>query len=170
MRTTPRARIRPPRPHADGEIGEHDVLIGLDVGADDYVTKPYRPREVIARIRALLRRTTTTRQTELLTVGEIAVNETRHEARLRGALLGLTRAEFALLRTFLLNRGAVLSRAQLLEGVHGDGRFITARTIDAHVKNLRIKIEDDPRQPRYIHTIYGVGYRLDDDASSGRAQ
>ncbi|WP_328292731.1 response regulator transcription factor [Kineococcus sp. NBC_00420] len=140
---------------------EADVLIGLDVGADDYVIKPYRPRELVARTRTQLRRTAARRQERQLRAGDVVVDAQRHEALLRGRVLDLTRAEFALLHTLLRNRGIVLSRQQLLEGVHGDGRFITERTVDAHVKNLRTKLEDDPRRPRYVQTVYGVGYRFD---------
>lgn len=144
---------------------EADLLLGLDVGADDYLTKPYRPRELLARTRALLRRTSGGRADTRLHVGAISLDVRRREVTKRDELVELTRAEFELLHTLLRHRDKVLTRAQLLAGVHGDGRFITERTIDSHVKNLRLKLEDDPRQPNWILTAYGVGYRLTDATS-----
>jgi DNA-binding response OmpR family regulator len=141
---------------------EDDILLGLDLGADDYVTKPYSPRQLMARVRTLLRRSRISGAADerRTVIGAIAVDSARHEVRVDGDLVELTRAEFRLLDVLVENVGLVFSRAQLLERIHGTDRFITERTIDVHVRNVRAKIESDPSDPRYLLTVYGVGYKF----------
>ncbi|NIJ14409.1 DNA-binding response OmpR family regulator [Saccharomonospora amisosensis] len=148
---------------------EDDVLLGLDLGADDYVTKPYSPRQLAARVRAILRRSGRGQQRERpsLEVGGLVVNEQRHEVTLDGALLDCTPAEFRLLATLAAEPGRVFTRGQLLSRAFGMDRFITERTIDVHVMNLRRKLEVDPRRPARLLTVYGVGYKLH-DVTDGR--
>ncbi len=141
---------------------EADKLIGLELGADDYITKPFSPREVVARVRAVLRRThaAAAEPTEPVRVGGLEIDPVAHVARVDGVLVELTPTEFELLLTLARHPGRVYTRAQLLEAVLGDAYEGYERTIDAHIKNLRRKIESDSRQPRYIQTVYGVGYKL----------
>lgn len=139
---------------------EIDKLLGLECGADDYVTKPFSPREVVARVRAVLRRVTPPPTDGVLRVGELYLDSKAHEARRADTALDLTPTEFRLLEGLMRNRGQVLSRQQLLDLTQGEAFEGYERTIDAHVKNLRQKIESDPRQPTYLLTVYGVGYKL----------
>ncbi len=139
---------------------ETDKLVGLDLGADDYVTKPFSPRELVARVRAVLRRTEPTPMVERVARGDITVDLVRHEAWVRGNLIPLTPTEFELLATLIQSPGRVFTRLQLLDKVLGLEYEGYERTIDAHVKNLRQKIEADPRNPRYVVTVYGVGYKF----------
>ncbi|MEV4186908.1 response regulator transcription factor [Streptosporangium canum] len=142
---------------------EDDLLLGLDLGADDYVTKPYSPRELMARVRTLLRRARRSREPEeTLKVGDLLVDPARHLVSVAGSLVDCTPAEFRILETLAAQPERVFTRAQLLEEVHGFDRFITRRTVDVHVLNLRKKIEPDPRRPTRILTVYGVGYKLTD--------
>ncbi|MEW6233276.1 MAG: response regulator transcription factor [Chloroflexota bacterium] len=139
---------------------ETDKLVGLELGADDYVTKPFSPRELVARVRAVLRRTEPTPTVERVARGDITVDLVRHEAWVRGSLVPLTPTEFELLATLIQSPGRVFTRLQLLDKVLGLEYEGYERTIDAHVKNLRQKIEADSRNPRYVVTVYGVGYKF----------
>jgi len=142
-------------------VEEADRLIGLELGADDYVTKPYSPREVVARVRAVLRRAGSTPAAERKTlVGDLEINQDAHTLHKAGQLVDLTPTEFILLSVLAEQPGRVFSRLQLLEATQGAAYEGYERTIDAHIKNLRSKLEADPRQPRYIETVFGVGYRL----------
>ncbi|NWG20491.1 MAG: response regulator transcription factor [Chloroflexi bacterium] len=145
-------------------VDEADTLIGLELGADDYITKPFSPREVVARARAVLRRTSgALAPASVLRGGSILLDIDRRSATADGQAIELTPTEFDLLATLLRNRGRPLSRAQLLDAVAGDEEAAYERTIDAHIKNLRRKIEPDPSHPRYIVTVFGVGYKFTDD-------
>jgi len=143
-------------------IEETDRLIGLELGADDYMTKPFSPREVVARVRAVLRRTEAQPAAgEVITAGDIVVDLTQHVVQVGGRTVDLTPTEFELLAVLARQPGRVFTRLQLLEQVLGDAYEGYERTIDAHVKNLRQKIEPNPRQPKYIQTVYGVGYKFE---------
>ncbi len=146
---------------------EDDVLLGLDLGADDYVTKPYSPRQLAARVRAILRRSgrETRRERHVLEIGDLVINAERHEVTLAGVLLDCTPAEFRLLEVLAAEPGRVFSRGQLLSQAFGMDRFGTERTIDVHVMNLRRKLEPDPRKPVRLLTVYGVGYKLQDGSA-----
>ncbi len=141
---------------------EADKLIGLELGADDYVTKPFSPREVVARVRAVLRRLASVPQSsqETLRAGELTLDSARHQVRLGDSPLELTPTEFRLLEVLMRQPGRVFSRLQLLDHVQGEAFEGYERTIDAHVKNLRQKIERDPQHPTYVLTVYGVGYKF----------
>lgn len=140
---------------------ETDRLIGLELGADDYIVKPFSPRELVARVRAVLRRTQGEVQTSgWLRTGELEIDLNGHRLNRRGEALHLTRIEFNLLAILAQHAGQTLSRAQLVDRLHGISEGSYDRSIDAHVKNLRRKIEDDPSNPRYILTVYGIGYQF----------
>jgi DNA-binding response OmpR family regulator len=141
---------------------ETDKLIGLELGADDYVTKPFSPRELVARVRAVLRRRAGAGQSEVINVGDLTLDIPRMRASLGGAPIDLTATEFALLETLARQPGRVFTRSQLLDAIHGVAFDSYERAIDAHVKNIRRKLEPAPHSPRYLLTVYGVGYRLAD--------
>jgi two-component system, OmpR family, alkaline phosphatase synthesis response regulator PhoP len=145
---------------------EADRVAGLELGADDYVTKPFSPREVVARVRAVLRRTEARHaQGDVVRVGEsIELNVPRMETVVDGRHVELTATEFQLLLCMARQPGRVFTRAQLLDAVHGVAVESYERAIDAHVKNIRRKIESDPHAPRHLQTVFGVGYRLADAA------
>jgi DNA-binding response OmpR family regulator len=141
---------------------EEDVLLGLDIGADDYVTKPYSPRELAARVRALLRRAGVVGagNRAVLTVGELDVDPGRFEVRVAGRPVALTAKEFGILEVLAAEPGRVFTRAQIIDRAFGFDHCVLERTVDAHVMNLRRKIEDDVAVPRFVQTVYGRGYRL----------
>jgi two-component system, OmpR family, response regulator RegX3 len=140
---------------------ETDRIVGLEVGADDYVVKPFSARELVARVRAVLRRVHREPGTgdEPLEVGGLCLDPGRHEATLDGDLLDLTRKEFEVLRLLMRNAGAVVSRDQLIEQVWDVNWFGPTKTLDVHVSGLRKKLGDDPAAPRYLYTVRGVGFR-----------
>jgi DNA-binding response OmpR family regulator len=142
---------------------EADRLIGLELGADDYVVKPFSPREVVARVRAVLRRVEgEASPPAVIRVGDLLVDLDRHTVEVAGRPVELTPTEFDLLAAMARYPGRAFTRLQLLAQVQGDAYEGYERTVDAHIKNLRAKIEPDPRRPRYIVTVYGVGYRLEE--------
>lgn len=144
---------------------EMDRLIGLELGADDYIVKPFSPRELVARVRAVLRRTQGEVQTSgSMRIGELTIDLNGHRVYRRGEAIKLTRIEFNLLALLAQHPGQTLSRAQLIDRLHGATDSGFDRSIDAHIKNLRRKIEDDPAEPRYVLTVYGIGYQLTDKA------
>src|SRR5207247_6374503 len=139
---------------------ESDKLVGLELGADDYLTKPFSPKELVARVRTVLRRAEgSKRQSELIRVGtDVSLDVPRMEARFGGRRVDLTKTEFQLLAALAREPGRVFTRAQLLDTVRGVAFESYERAIDAHVKNIRRKIEPDPRSPRYLLTVFGVVY------------
>ena len=160
---------------------EEDRLQGLDLGADDYVTKPFSPREVVARVRAVLRRSPRGAEASRRAVGAgggstpaavreepgatvaaagVTIDPSRREARVRGRRVDLTPREFEILSALVRRPGRVFTRADLMAAAFGDGFVASERAVDAHVKNLRAKVEADPSSPRIIRTVFGVGYRL----------
>lgn len=140
---------------------ETDKVVGLELGADDYVTKPFSPRELEARVRAVLRRHVTPAD-DVLRAGDLTLDLPRLRAEVSGRTVPLTATEFQLLTALARQPGRVFTRAQLLDAIHGVAFDSYERAIDAHVKNIRHKLEPDPRAPRYLLTVYGVGYRLTD--------
>jgi DNA-binding response OmpR family regulator len=148
-----------------------DLLLGFDLGADDYLTKPYDPRELMARVRSLVRRVERTADpVEVpLRVGELSVDPVRHEVTVRSERVECTAAEFRILAALAAEPQRVFTRAQLVERAYGVDGFITERTIDVHVMNLRKKIEVAPRSPDYLLTVHGVGYKLTDGSDRKRA-
>jgi len=141
---------------------EADRVVGLELGADDYVVKPFSAREVIARIRAVLRRTEAPRPANEgpLRLGELRLDPSRREVTLRGEPLELSRKEFELLQLLMQNAGAVVTREQLIDEVWDTNWFGSTKTLDVHVSGIRRKLGDDPSSPRYLHTVRGVGFRF----------
>jgi len=143
---------------------ELDKLLGLELGADDYVTKPFSPRELVARVRAVLRRAEPRAEaTDTIRAADLTLDVPRMRAEVAGRPLDLTPTEFKLLATLAARPGRIFTRSQLLDALRGIAFESYERAIDTHVKNLRRKLEPDPRQPRYVLTVYGVGYRFADD-------
>jgi len=143
-------------------VEETDRLIGLELGADDYVVKPFSPREVAARVRTILRRTTTeTLESNVIEVGQLKIDLEQHTVMLGSRLVELTPTEFDILAVLARQPRRVFSRLQIMEQAQGDAFEGYERTIDAHIKNIRFKLEPDPKRPKYIHTVFGVGYKLE---------
>ena len=143
-------------------IEDSDKIIGLELGADDYVTKPFNPREVVARVKALLRRSQLgqTAVSERLQVGNLCLDVGQRTLEINGRFIDLTPTEFNLLKILMENPGHTYSREDLLEKALGYGYEGFGRTLDTHIRNLRRKIEPDPQNPAYIQTVYSIGYRL----------
>ncbi|MBM2615608.1 response regulator transcription factor [Actinoplanes sp. LDG1-06] len=140
---------------------ENDMLLGLDIGADDYMPKPVSPRELTARVRALLRRTGKAEgPSSVIRVGDLEVDAGRFEVRVRGEAVTLTAKEFGILELLAREPGRVFTRAQIIDKTFGFEHDVSNRTVDAHIVNLRRKIEKDPAEPRYVQTVYGRGYRM----------
>nr|WP_246391584.1 response regulator transcription factor [Nocardioides soli] len=145
---------------------EDDLVQGLQLGADDYVTKPFSPRELVARVEAVLRRSRPEPGDAVTRAGSLVLDEERHEVRLGGRLVPCTPAEFRILRELVTHPGRVFSRQRLLEAAFGFDHDALERTVDVHVMNLRRKLEPDPTDPRHLVTVYGVGYKyVADDAA-----
>jgi two-component system, OmpR family, alkaline phosphatase synthesis response regulator PhoP len=142
---------------------ETDRIVGLEIGADDYVVKPFSPKELVARVRAVLRRTrTAARGDEIVRAGDVEIDTAKMRVSVGGSQVDLTPTEFQLLATLAREPGRVFTRSQLLDAVHGVAIESYERAIDAHVKNIRRKIEPTPGSPRYVETVHGVGYRFAD--------
>ncbi|MBM3691891.1 MAG: response regulator transcription factor [Actinobacteria bacterium] len=161
-----RSRSQVPIIMVTARNAEIDAVVGLEVGADDYVTKPFRLRELVARVRAALRRAPrldapATPADEQIVIDDIRVDVARHEVMVRGDLVALPLKEFELLELLMTNAGRVLTRDVLIDRIWGPNYFGDTKTLDVHVKRLRAKIEDDPAQPVRIVTVRGVGYRYE---------
>jgi two-component system alkaline phosphatase synthesis response regulator PhoP len=142
---------------------ESDRIVGLELGADDYLVKPFSPKELVARVRAVLRRTSgAAAGAEILRAGDVEVDLTKMRTRIGGRAVDLTPTEFHLLAALVREPGRVFTRGQLQDALHGVAIDSYDRAIDAHVKNLRRKIEAEPGRPRYVLTVHGVGYRFTD--------
>jgi two-component system phosphate regulon response regulator PhoB len=141
--------------------GEADRVLGLELGADDYVTKPFSPREVVARVKAVLRRFERPLSKSRLEVGDLVIDPNAMTVMVRGAAVATTATEFRLLDYFARHPGRVFSRDQLLDAVWRDTSFVTPRSIDVYVRRLREKIERDPEDPLYLRTVRGAGYRFE---------
>ena len=142
---------------------EADRIVGLELGADDYIVKPFSPKELVARVRAVLRRADAARTgAEIIRAGAITIDVPRREVRLEDKIVNLTATEFDLLYALARQPGRVFTRGQLLEAVHGVAFDAYERAIDAHVKNIRRKLEPEPQHPRLLLTVHGIGYKLAD--------
>ena len=144
-------------------VEEADRLIGLELGADDYVIKPFSPREVVARVKTIFRRTgSEVKPANIIEVGNLVINLDQHTVMLAGKAIELTPTEFEILVVLAKNPRRVFSRFQIMEQAQGNAYEGYERTIDAHIKNIRLKLEPNPKKPIYIHTVFGVGYKLEE--------
>jgi two-component system alkaline phosphatase synthesis response regulator PhoP len=142
-------------------VAEDDRLQGLEIGADDYVTKPFSPRELVARVRAVLRRTESRdRDADVFTVADLVIDVSRMVVTRDGEAIDLTPTEFQIVATLARHAGRVFTRTQLLDAGRGSTTEAFDRAVDSHIKNIRRKLERDPRAPQYIQTVYGIGYRF----------
>ena len=142
-------------------VEESDKLVGLELGADDYITKPFSPRELAARVRVVLRRAGGDATSEVIRAGDVTLDRARYEAQLPEKTISLTPTEFEIFATLMSQPGRIFSRAQLLTAAHGIAFESYERAIDSHIRNLRRKLEADDGQPRYIVTVHGVGYKFE---------
>jgi phosphate regulon transcriptional regulator PhoB len=141
---------------------EVDRVLGLEIGGDDYMTKPFSPRELIARVKAHLRREQRDAEPAVIEIGPFRLDRTAHRVYQRGQELSFTSTEFNLLEFFLSHPGRAYSREQLLDSVWGEQRYVTPRTVDVHIRRLREQIEEHPETPRHLTTVRGFGYRFED--------
>lgn len=163
-----RARSAVPVIMLTSRSDEVDRIVGLELGADDYITKPFSPREVVARVKTVLRRVSAhveaapeaPLQRSLVQIGDLEIDSREHEVRLRGEAISLTPTEFRILEILGASPGRTFTRAQLLDEVKGDELEIYDRTLDRHIANLRHKVEDDTTKPRFVITVFGVGYKM----------
>lgn len=147
-------------------VAETDRLIGLEIGADDYIVKPFSPREVVARVRTVLRRSGSAPEPpSSITIGDLVIDPIKHEVHLNSRLIELTPTEFNLLSAMAAQPGRAFSRMDLLDAAQGETYEGYERTIDVHIKNLRQKLGDEPRDPTYILTVYGVGYKFNESVT-----
>ncbi|HZY40802.1 MAG TPA: response regulator transcription factor [Anaerolineae bacterium] len=146
-------------------VEETDRLIGLEIGADDYIVKPFSPREVVARVRTVLRRSSAVvpDQPASITIGDLVIDPVKHEVHLANRLIDLTPMEFNLLQALAAQPGRAFSRMELLDAAQGEAYEGYERSIDVHIKNLRQKLGDEPRAPTYLLTVYGIGYKFSED-------
>jgi two-component system phosphate regulon response regulator PhoB len=160
IRSTPDL-ARTPVIFLTAKSAESDRVKGLELGGDDYITKPFSPRELVARVRTVLRSLKETPPSDVLKVGDLEIDASSMTVRIEGRTVLTTVREFRLLEYFAVHRGRVFTRDQLLDSVWKETAFVTPRSVDVYVRRLREKIEADPRHPRYLKTLRGIGYRLE---------